>query len=142
MSMKQWLVGGWATPLKNMSSSIGMMTATQYFWENKIDVPNHQPVNQLLISSDEYETVRLQQLSHSDMIPGCSLATPAWGNLGKYRGDMTNDSPFRLELTCQQWWRSDTLPMIITWSIFDTPQPNAFFLLTGDDFHVKQTLRF
>ena len=28
---------GWwarATPLKNMSSSIGMMTATQYFWEN------------------------------------------------------------------------------------------------------------
>ena len=29
------LVGGWATPLKNMSSSIGMMKATQYFWENK-----------------------------------------------------------------------------------------------------------
>ena len=28
------LVGGWATPLKNMSSSVGMMKATQYFWEN------------------------------------------------------------------------------------------------------------
>ena len=28
------LVGGWATPLKNMCESIGMMTATQYFWEN------------------------------------------------------------------------------------------------------------
>ena len=26
--------GGWATPLKNMTSSIGMRTATQYFWEN------------------------------------------------------------------------------------------------------------
>ena len=38
------LVGGWATPLKNMSSSVGMMKATQYFWEHKIDVPNHQPV--------------------------------------------------------------------------------------------------
>ena len=38
------LVGGWATPLKNMSSSIGMMTATQYFWEHKKWQPNHQPV--------------------------------------------------------------------------------------------------
>ena len=28
------LVGGWATPLKSMSSSIGMMKATQYEWEN------------------------------------------------------------------------------------------------------------
>ena len=37
------LVGGWATPLKNMSSSIGMMTLTQYFWENKKWQPNHQP---------------------------------------------------------------------------------------------------
>ena len=38
------LVGGWATPLKNMSSSIGMMTATQYEWENKID--GNQTTNQ------------------------------------------------------------------------------------------------
>ena len=35
------LVGGWATPLKNMSSSIGMIIPN--IWENKIDVPNHQP---------------------------------------------------------------------------------------------------
>ena len=29
------LVGGWGkTPLKNMSSSVGMMKATHYFWEN------------------------------------------------------------------------------------------------------------
>ena len=36
------LVGGWATPLKNMSSSIGMMTFPIY---GKIKhVPNHQPV--------------------------------------------------------------------------------------------------
>ena len=41
---------GWwffATPLKNMSSSVGMMTATQsiyiYIWENKQWQPNHQP---------------------------------------------------------------------------------------------------
>ena len=35
------LVGGWATPLKNMSSSIGMMTFPIY---GKIkNVPNHQP---------------------------------------------------------------------------------------------------
>ena len=27
------LVGGWATPLKNMSSSIGMIRNSQYFWE-------------------------------------------------------------------------------------------------------------
>ena len=39
---KSSMVGGWATPLKNMSSSIGMMTFPIY-WENKIDVPNHQP---------------------------------------------------------------------------------------------------
>ena len=39
------LVGQGKTPLKNMSSSIGMMNATQYFWENAklMAVPNHQP---------------------------------------------------------------------------------------------------
>ena len=37
------LVGGWATPLKNMSSSVRMMTETQYEWENKKWQPNHQP---------------------------------------------------------------------------------------------------
>ena len=36
-----WLVVG--PPLWKIWTSIGMMTATQYFWENKIDVPNHQP---------------------------------------------------------------------------------------------------
>ena len=35
------LVGGWATPLKNMSSSVGMMTFPIY---EKKHVPNHQPV--------------------------------------------------------------------------------------------------
>ena len=33
MHMVHWLVVDW-TPLKNMSSSIGMRTETQYFWEN------------------------------------------------------------------------------------------------------------
>ena len=38
-----WLVGQGHPVLKNMSSSIGMMTATQYSWENKKWQPNHQP---------------------------------------------------------------------------------------------------
>ena len=36
------LVGGIPTPLKNMSSSVGMMKFPIY--GNKIHVPNHQPV--------------------------------------------------------------------------------------------------
>ena len=36
----QYLVGGWATPLKNMNSSIGMMKFPIY---GKKHVPNHQP---------------------------------------------------------------------------------------------------
>ena len=34
------LVGGWPTPLKNMSSSVGMMTFP--IWKSKSHVPNHQ----------------------------------------------------------------------------------------------------
>ena len=43
--MKGMKSGWWAraTPLKNMSSSIGMIIATQYIWENKKWQPNHQP---------------------------------------------------------------------------------------------------
>ena len=49
-SQNHRLVGGWATPLKNMTSSIGMMTATQYFWEKfKID-GNHSPTTSRVIS--------------------------------------------------------------------------------------------
>jgi len=36
------LVGGIPTPLKNMTSSVGMMTFPTE-WKNKIHVPNHQP---------------------------------------------------------------------------------------------------
>ena len=39
------LVGGFrlaSTPLKNMNSSVGMMTFPNE-WKNKIHVPNHQP---------------------------------------------------------------------------------------------------
>ena len=35
------LVGGWATPLKNMISSIGMIIPN--IWETKKWQPNHQP---------------------------------------------------------------------------------------------------
>ena len=48
-----YLVGG-STPLKNMSSSVGMMTFPIYIygWKNTIHVPNHQPVNVLLIQEN------------------------------------------------------------------------------------------
>ena len=36
-----YLVGGWPTPLKNMTSTVGMMTFPIY---GKNHVPNHQPV--------------------------------------------------------------------------------------------------
>ena len=36
------LVGGIPAPLKNMSSSVGMMIIPN-IWKSKIHVPNHQP---------------------------------------------------------------------------------------------------
>jgi hypothetical protein len=44
VSIKPSLVGGIPTPLKNMSSSVGMMTFPTE-WKNKNHVPNHQPDN-------------------------------------------------------------------------------------------------
>ena len=42
----EMFTGWWAgaTPPKNMTSSMGMMKATQYSWENRKWQPNHQPV--------------------------------------------------------------------------------------------------
>jgi hypothetical protein len=42
-----YLVGGWPPPLKNMSSSVGMMTFPIYGKH----VPNHQPVNHYYLIS-------------------------------------------------------------------------------------------
>ena len=42
------LVGGIPTPLKNMSSSVGMMTFPTE-WKNNPNVPKHQPVNEYLL---------------------------------------------------------------------------------------------
>ena len=39
------LVGGIPTPLKNMSSSVGMMKFPTEMESHKIHVPNHQPVS-------------------------------------------------------------------------------------------------
>ena len=39
---KSWLLGGWPTPLKNMSSSLGII-CSQYMESHKSHVPNHQP---------------------------------------------------------------------------------------------------
>ena len=49
MKPKIQLVGGWATPLKNMSSSIGMIRNSQYDWEHAkfMATSHHQPDNML-----------------------------------------------------------------------------------------------
>ena len=54
--MQSNLVGGWATPLKNMSSSIGMMIATQYEWENAkfMATIHHQPLNTAQGTQDSF----------------------------------------------------------------------------------------
>ena len=43
--IKQNLVGGWPTPLKNMTSSVGRMTFPYIMESHKFHVPNHQSVN-------------------------------------------------------------------------------------------------
>ena len=43
MTSDRWLVGGWPSPLKNMSSSVGV-TIPNWMESHKIHVPNHQPV--------------------------------------------------------------------------------------------------
>ena len=40
-----YLVGGIPTPLKNMTSSVGMIVPN--IWKHKIHVPNHQPEDSL-----------------------------------------------------------------------------------------------
>ena len=37
----EYLLGGWPTPLKNMSSSVGVIIPN--IWKHKTHVPNHQP---------------------------------------------------------------------------------------------------
>ena len=48
VNVQHLLVGGWATPLKNMSSSIGMIIDSQYEWENAKFTTNqtywHDPI--------------------------------------------------------------------------------------------------
>ena len=53
------LVGGWATPLKNMKVNWDDENS-QYFWENKKWQPNHQPV---LVSH-----VLLQEMGHTKKV--------------------------------------------------------------------------
>ena len=46
------LVGGWATPLKSMK--VNWDDEISNIWENKVDVPNHQPVvYNMLINADK-----------------------------------------------------------------------------------------
>ena len=54
------LVGGIPTPLKNMSSSVGMIIPN--IWKNKIHVPNHQP-NIYIYMSTHYSGYVMTNLS-------------------------------------------------------------------------------
>ena len=63
LPIHMFLVGGWATPLKNRSSSIGMMRFPRY---GKIEnVPNHQPAFNLIHSHIDVEKPLPSQASHS-----------------------------------------------------------------------------
>ena len=53
------LVGGWATPLKNMSSSIGMIL----IYGKIKHVPNHQPV------IDDIDMILMILMNNYDYLP-------------------------------------------------------------------------
>ena len=57
-----WILAGWwlGHP-KNMTSSIGMMRATQLIWENKKWQPNHQPACILTLRDDTYTSCTNQK---------------------------------------------------------------------------------
>ena len=59
-----WLVGQGHPVLKNMTSSFGMMNATQYEWENKID--GNQTTNQLPLNM----TNLWMHWSHCNLLSG------------------------------------------------------------------------
>ena len=65
------LVGGWPTHLKNMSSSVGMMTFPIY---RKIKtVPNHQPVNGEIRSQEPTEGTQFSQTLEEDQWKFCAV---------------------------------------------------------------------
>ena len=72
------LVGGWATPLKNMK--VNWDDDIPNIWENKIDVPNHQPVrNKIRIESIKKWTVFRENMAAKPFClhSMCSLCFPA-----------------------------------------------------------------
>ena len=90
-----FLVGGWATPLKNMSSSIGMMRWTQYLWENKklmaTKPPTSHYLNMLLgfilplLCSSPYNWPASWVQSSRDWRSSsdCGRSSPAWRLKGR-----------------------------------------------------------
>jgi len=61
----QFLVSGWPTPLKNMSSSVGMMTFPIY---GKKNVPNHQP-DLMSIPTHYLNLVRISWTRKQELAP-------------------------------------------------------------------------
>ena len=70
-----YLVGGWATPLKNMK--VNWDDDIPNIWENKTDVPNHQPDidEQITTGSCEiHPTNRIKLLSSYSFDPYSSIS--------------------------------------------------------------------
>ena len=72
----QWLVGGWPTPLKNMSSSVGVTIPN--IWKNKTCSKMFQTTNQMMIFPDSYRKV---DLPRPKVMAGSSKTLPGRPNM-------------------------------------------------------------
>ena len=71
---RSYLVGGWATPLKNMSSSIGMMIPN--ILENKKWQPNHQPDIDIIWYYTDHNRSHIQPAFLSQISPFLATEIP------------------------------------------------------------------
>ena len=64
------LVGGWPTPLKNMTSPVGMKTFPTE-WNNEIHVPNHQLEKIITVPSKYAASMSLPNVNKKSLPPLC-----------------------------------------------------------------------
>ena len=78
-----WLVGGWPTPLKNMSSSVGMIIPN--IWKNNEKLKRFQNTNQMrLLPSNLRVWIRLKWLKWVWLKKGMRPYSVAFKNLWTY----------------------------------------------------------
>ena len=131
--VQQKLVGGWATPLKNMSSSIGMMTATQYMGKCQKWQPNHQPEKFFVIAYPDRSlkqciTLKTLRTSHTTYKDLSYIKLPFTSWLGQKKLLVISHfslSPWnRGHATCTCWWLPiNALPLCLSPS---SPTPMVF----------------